>query len=163
MKRLTHFVTWVEWKKRSSGASIHVGNCFTLPPEWPCRAPGARLLAPALTVTGPVAIFETGEWVEGVVLTEAAAAPAAAAAPWPEELARADTPYSSGVARKDETFDLDIADIPGKWDKKEEAFGVGLPDARAGIPDRGAKMDRGDVTPPGLSRADRLWGGADIK
>ena len=44
-------------------------------------------------------------------MTETAAAAAAAAEPWPEELARDDTPYKSGVPRKDETFDLDI---PGR-------------------------------------------------
>ena len=74
-----------------------------------------------------------------------------------------DMPYIS-CGSKDEIFDRseDMADIPespGKLDRNDAAAGVGLPDTLPAIPDSGAKMDRGDVTPPGLSRADRFRGG----
>ena len=167
---VTHLVAWVEWKNRSSGASIQVGSCLTRPPDWPCwpeRAPWLRpppVAAPGAPAAAgaDVPALEDGEDGNG----DADVLEPKAKGVTPDE--EVDRPGRPGIGRPynsgGRTDKLDLRDdeadgrppsptIPGMLGKKLEPEGVGLPvvkpEITGGVPAEAA----------GLSRADRLNGG----
>lgn len=158
----THFVIWVEWKNKSSGASIHVGNCLMRPPDWPGSAPGPRapprLPRPARVLDwmracgagGTAPLLIVGEMAEDADGDSFAPGRSGASPPW---LAKAET-YSSGGR---------FGRIPGIGSGRlgmngAPGVGVGLPASPRPRPGIGG--NRGEFV-AGLSRAALLNGGTE--